>query len=80
MTQHTETPFEAVNHPAHYQRYPVECIVVAELCSFNIGSALTYLWRHGAKPGVDPIEDLEKAVWFIRREIQRLGAQPHDGP
>jgi hypothetical protein len=63
-----------VNHPSHYNSHPsgVECIEVAEHMSFCIGSAIKYLWRAGLKPGNNRIQDLEKAVWYIRREIDRL--------
>jgi hypothetical protein len=37
--------------------------------SFNLGNAVKYLWRHEYKNG---IEDLEKARWYILREIERL--------
>jgi hypothetical protein len=62
---------ERVNHPPHYNSHPsgVECIQVVEWCSFNIGNAIKYLWRHEHKNGV---EDLHKAVWYIQREIERL--------
>ena len=60
---------EAVDHPDHYNQFPVECIDVAEHMNFNLGSALKYLWRCDFKG--KPIEDLEKAKWYIEREIQR---------
>lgn len=62
---------EAVNHPAHYNANPsgVECIVVVEHMSFNVGNAVKYLWRADEKG--KPIEDLEKAAWYINREIER---------
>lgn len=62
----------AVNHPAHYNRHPagIECIDVVEHLPFNVGNAIKYLWRYEHKNGV---EDLRKAVWYIEREIKRLG-------
>jgi hypothetical protein len=65
---------ERVDHPAHYNRHPsgIECIAIAEHMTFNVGSALKYLWRAGLKPQTSKIEDLEKAVWYIQREIERL--------
>lgn len=65
---------EKVNHPAHYNLHPsdVECIDVIEFFPFNIGNAIKYLWRAGLKTS-DPIEDLKKAVWYVNREIERLG-------
>ena len=70
----TDQPYEQVHHPLHYQQHPagIECISVVEHMSFNVGSAIKYLWRAGLKPGVDARTDLEKARWFIDREIGRL--------
>lgn len=69
-----------VNHPAHYTSHPsgVECITVTECYNFNIGNAIKYLWRNGlkAEEGMSnnekQIEDLEKAIWYIKREILRI--------
>jgi hypothetical protein len=62
-----------VNHPDWYNKHPtgVECIDIIECFSFNIGSAMKYLWRAGLKTG-DPIEDLEKAAWYCQREVERV--------
>jgi hypothetical protein len=40
--------------------------------SFCIGNAIKYLWRADLKN--DAIEDLRKAEWYIRREIQKREA------
>lgn len=66
------TSNDPVNHPAHYTAHPsgVECITVTEWMSFNLGNAVKYIWRAGLK-GYQ-IEDLEKAAWYINREIQRI--------
>lgn len=65
---------DPVNHPRHYKAHPsgVECIQVTEHMNFNVGNAVKYLWRHGEKG--NPIQDLEKARWYVDREIQRLNA------
>ncbi len=62
---------DMVNHPPHYTNHPsgVECIQITEHMNFCLGSALKYLWRAGLKG--DAIEDLEKAKWYIEREIER---------
>lgn len=62
---------DPVNHPKHYTKHPsgVECIQVTEHMSFCIGNAIKYLWRADLKN--DAIEDLEKARWYIAREIER---------
>lgn len=66
---------DAVNHPKHYTSHPsgVECIQVTEHLNFCIGNAIKYLWRAGLKDGNSDIQDLKKAVWYIEREIARLG-------
>ncbi|WP_019997284.1 DUF3310 domain-containing protein [Aureimonas ureilytica] len=66
---------DAVNHPSHYTSHPsgVECIDVTEHMTFNLGNAVKYVWRAGLK-SVDPIQDLQKAAWYINREIDRLKA------
>jgi hypothetical protein len=63
---------DPVDHPAHYTSHPsgIECITVVEHMPFNIGNAVKYLWRAGLKGAT--IVDLEKAAWYVRREIQRL--------
>lgn len=64
--------FEQVNHPNHYNNHPsgVECIDVVEHFSFNIGNAIKYLWRCNYKG--KKREDLEKAKWYIDRELEKL--------
>lgn len=61
-----------VNHPKHYTSHPsgIECITVTEHMNFNIGNAVKYLWRAGEKGAL--VQDLEKARWYITREIERL--------
>jgi hypothetical protein len=63
---------DPVNHPPHYTQHPsgVECIQITEHMNFCIGNAVKYIWRAGLKHD-DAIEDLEKAVWYLRREIER---------
>ena len=58
-----------VNHPAHYNQFPVECIDIAELLNFNQGNAFKYVWRaHGKGKAT---EDMQKAVFYLEREIAR---------
>ena len=61
-----------VNHPPHYTQHPsgVECITITEHYNFNIGNAIKYLWRAGLKGS--QLEDLKKADWYVRREIERV--------
>lgn len=72
---------ETVNHPRHYNAHPakIECIDVIEHFTHNIGAAMKYLWRAGLKPGAERVEDLRKAIWYIEREITRLGKNGRAG-
>lgn len=64
---------DLVNHPPHYTNHPsgIECIQITEHMNFCLGNALKYIWRADLKNGV---EDLEKAEWYIKREIARRKA------
>lgn len=63
---------DPVHHPSHYTTVVpgIECIDVVEHFSFCRGNALKYLWRAGAKG--DLRQDLEKARWYIDRELASL--------
>lgn len=65
---------DPVNHPSHYTSMPtgVECIDVIEWMNLCRGNAIKYIWRAGQKDPSKEIEDLEKAVWYLNREIDRL--------
>lgn len=66
------TPKEQVNHPQHYNKHPFcECIDVVEHFNFNIGNAIKYLFRADFKHN-NKLVDLEKALWYIKREIERV--------
>ncbi len=62
---------DLVNHPKHYTQHPsgVECIDITEHYNFNVGNCIKYLWRAGLKD--DAIQDLEKAAWYLNREIEK---------
>ena len=66
---------DPVNHPPHYTEHPsgIECIQITEHMSFNLGNAVKYIWRADLKG--DAIQDLEKAAWYIAREIARRKAK-----
>jgi hypothetical protein len=76
-----------VNSPKHYTSHPsgVECIEITQHYNFTIGNAIKYLWRQGLKDeaSIDPvqkqIEDLNKAVWYIQKEIQNLKEGVYNG-
>lgn len=61
---------DLVNQPKHYTSHAsgIECIQIAELLPFNLGSALKYLWRKGLK--WDENEDVQKAIFYLRRQAE----------
>lgn len=69
-----------VNHPDYYNSHPsgIECIDIIRYYCFDIGNAIKYLWRAGLKKemGLDEkqkeIEDLNKAIWYIKDRINQL--------
>lgn len=67
-----ETQKEEVNHPSHYNEHEagIECIDVVEHMTFNLGNAVKYIWRCFHKGSA--IQNLEKAIWYLEREIGRL--------
>lgn len=67
---------EEVNHPKHYTSHPsgVECIQVTEHMNFNLGNATKYIWRADLKHDDGGIIDLEKAEFYVKREIARRKA------
>lgn len=60
-------------NPSHYRSHPsnIECIQITEHMDFCLGNSIKYIWRAGLKSS-DPIEDLEKAKWYLERKINQL--------
>lgn len=63
---------DPVFKPKHYHGHPagIECIQITEHMNFNLGNVVKYIWRAGKKGPA--MEDLEKAKWYLDREIVRL--------
>ncbi len=79
--EYIETKEEQVNHPSHYSWLKDLCgVEPLDICrhfDFAIGNALKYLMRKGKIDGDKSerekrIEDLEKAVFYIKDEIKLL--------
>lgn len=66
-----------VDHPTHYHPNTIEAIDVIEAwkLNFNRGNTLKYLCRAGIKDPHKELEDLEKAQWYLEREIERIKAR-----
>ena len=60
-----------VQHPKHYNEHPsgVECIDIIRHMNFNLGNVIKYVWRADLKN--DAIEDLQKAMFYLKDEIKR---------
>jgi len=69
---------DPVNNPVHYTRHPsgIEAIQITEHMNFCLGNAVKYCFRSGNKVQSDELEDLRKASWYARRELENvLGGQ-----
>lgn len=72
MNRDVDEYFNPVDHPLHYTQHPsgVECIEVTEHFNFCLGNAIKYIWRAGLKGAA--VQDLEKAIWYLQREVARI--------
>lgn len=69
----TVPKFDNVDHPSHYTSYKnIEVIQLTEQMNFNRGNAVKYIARAGLKDPDKELEDLEKARWYLDREIARV--------
>lgn len=64
---------EAVDHPAHYggKNNPYEAIKIIEAWNlgFHLGNAVKYISRAGKKDMDSELQDLKKAVWYLKRYL-----------
>lgn len=70
-----------VDHPDYYRKdtgHEAIDVIEAWGLGFNLGNALKYIARAGMKG--DAVEDLEKAAWYVQREIQRRTPSPPARP
>ena len=60
-----------IDHPKHYNKGidPIDIIESWDL-NFSLGNAIKYILRAPYKN--NELEDLEKAKWYLEREIKRL--------
>jgi hypothetical protein len=67
---------DLVNHPPHYSKGRIEVIEAIEDWKLNYhrGNAIKYIARAGRKSMELEAQDLEKAVWYLTREIECLNA------
>ena len=62
---------DLVNHPEHYTKGGIEVIdfIEAKELNYHLGNVIKYVSRAGHK--ADRLEDLQKAHWYLIREIMR---------
>lgn len=63
---------EGVDQPQHYTKDGLQPIDVIEAwgLGFHLGTTIKYIGRAGKKPGESRLKDLEKAHWYLSREIE----------
>jgi transposase-like protein len=66
-----EKKLDIVNSPPHYRAGGVETIdfIEAKDLNYRLGNVVKYVSRAGKKNS-DPVQDLEKAAWYLNREIE----------
>ena len=67
---------EQVNHPNHYggEDNPYEAIKVIDAwdLGFSLGNTVKYISRAGKKGTDKELQDLNKALWYLKRKIELL--------
>lgn len=65
---------DPVNHPSHYTDGKIEVLDFIEdkKLNYHRGNAVKYICRAGKKDPTKEAEDLEKAVFYLNREIELL--------
>ena len=76
---------ENVSHPSHYtwikELCGIEVIDITRHMDFCLGNAIKYILRAGHKQDASltdnqkEIEDLKKAIWYIKDRIKQLGGE-----
>lgn len=63
-----------VDHPSHYADGKIEVVEYIEdkKLNFHRGNAVKYISRAGKKDPANEIKDLQKAIWYLQREIENL--------
>lgn len=65
---------DPVNHPSHYTDGKIEVLDFIEdkKLNYHRGNAVKYICRAGKKDPAKEAEDLEKAVFYLNREIELI--------
>lgn len=72
LEEQAEEP-DMVAHPPHYGGHPkgYKAIDVIEDAPYRLGTAMKYIWRVAFGEKFNPTEDLEKAIWYLQREVEK---------
>ena len=67
-----EKKLDLVNNPPHYTDGGVDTLkfIEAKDLNYRLGNVVKYISRAGKKVDSDPIQDLEKARFYLEREIE----------
>src|SRR6056300_550171 len=74
----TDNVIDMVNSPPHYNQTGIECIHAISAATdtgfkyYLQGNIMKYLWRFDYKD--KPLEDLQKAKWYLDRLIEEVMA------
>ena len=67
---------EQVNHPTHYggeeNVYEVIKVIDAWELGFSLGNTVKYISRAGKKESDKELQDLKKALWYLKHHIEQL--------
>jgi len=66
---------DSVDHPNHYggdTTYEVIKVIEAWDLGFHIGNVVKYVARAGKKDPQKELEDLNKALWYLKRYIETV--------
>lgn len=70
-------------NPNHYKAlgdYSATHIVPIWGLGYETGQALKYIQRAGNKPGEPEIQDLKKAIWYLKRKVHLLDPDNEPDP
>jgi hypothetical protein len=64
-------PVDIINQPPHYKTGGIETIdfIEAKELNYHLGNVVKYISR--AKHKNNTLEDLEKAQWYLNRELEK---------
>ena len=74
-SQFAQAALDLINNPPHYKVGGVDFLDYAEAKGLTenayLFNVVKYVSRAGKKLGADPVQDLQKAEFYLKREIER---------